>query len=75
LTFLISKKDASESIIEKLVEHGADVNRLSYISYEWPVEGNVFKSFETALITSTRHGGCFERAFFNFFFKLKSSNI
>ena len=64
MTLSISKKDASESIIEKLVEHGADVNRLSYISYEWPVEGNVFKSFETALITSTRHGRRFERVFF-----------
>ena len=52
----LNTKDAGESIIEKLVDHGADVNRLSYISYEWPVEGTVFKSFETALITATRHG-------------------
>lgn len=42
--------------MEKLIEYGGDINRLSYINYEWPSEGKMFTSFETALITATRHG-------------------
>lgn len=43
-------------ILEKLIEHGADVNRISFLAYMWPVDGQHFKSFEPALITATRHG-------------------
>ncbi|CAF0709625.1 unnamed protein product [Brachionus calyciflorus] len=45
----------SQTILEKLIEHGADVNRLSYLNYQWPLDQH-FNSFETALITATRHG-------------------
>ena len=43
-------------IIQKLIEHGADVNRISYLSYNWPQGGQLFNSFEPTLITATRHG-------------------
>jgi ankyrin repeat protein len=32
------------------------VNRISYLSYSWPQGGQLFSSFEPALITATRHG-------------------
>lgn len=32
------------------------MNRISYLSYDWPQEGQPFTSFEPALITATRHG-------------------
>ena len=48
--------NCSSLIIEKLIEHGADVNRISFLAYMWPVDGQHFKSFEPALITATRHG-------------------
>jgi ankyrin repeat protein len=38
-----------------LIDHGADVNRLSYLNYSWPLEGKAFISFEPAIITATRH--------------------
>jgi hypothetical protein len=46
----------SYSITQKLIENGADVNRISYLSYNWPQGGQLFSSFEPALITATRHG-------------------
>lgn len=42
--------------MEKLIEHGADVNKLSYIDYKWPNEEQTFNSFEPAITTATRHG-------------------
>jgi ankyrin repeat protein len=42
--------------VEELIENGADVNRVSYLSYAWPQGGQQFTSFEPALITATRHG-------------------
>ena len=43
-------------ITDVLLRHGADVNRLSYMSYSWPKEGTSFHNLEPALITATRHG-------------------
>ena len=43
-------------IAQTLIENGADVNRISYLQYDWPQGGQQFNSFEPALITATRHG-------------------
>lgn len=48
------KKDALD-ILDYLFQHGANLNRLSYVSYNWPNEQSSFNSFETPLITATRH--------------------
>jgi ankyrin repeat protein len=45
----------SPIVIEKLIEHGADPNRISFLAYIWPTERQIFNSFEPALITATRH--------------------
>lgn len=42
-------------IVDCLLRYGADINRLSYISYKWPKDNTCFDSFETPLITATRH--------------------
>ena len=48
--------NCTASIIEALINNGADVNRISFLDYMWPNEAQAFKSFEPALITATRHG-------------------
>lgn len=48
-------KTANLKMVDCLFQHGADLNRLSYINYKWPKEQDAFISFETPLITATRH--------------------
>jgi ankyrin repeat protein len=43
-------------ILKKLIEHGADINKLSYLDYNWPSQAETFNNLETALVTATRHG-------------------
>ena len=39
-----------------MIQNGSNVDRLSFLNYDWPTEGNLFNSFEPALITAVRHG-------------------
>lgn len=48
--------NCTEQIVEKLIDNGSDVNRISFLDYNWPRGGQRFNSFEPALITATRHG-------------------
>lgn len=48
--------NCSDLLVEKLIRFGANVNRISFLAYDWPREGQRFNSFEPALITATRHG-------------------
>jgi ankyrin repeat protein len=48
--------NCSDLIIAKLLENGCNVNRISFLTYNWPTERQRFNSFEPALITATRHG-------------------
>lgn len=52
--FILSKI-GNQSITEKIIQHGFDLNKLSYMTYCWPSEEQVFTSFEPALITAIRH--------------------
>lgn len=44
------------NILQLLIQNGSNVDRLSFLNYRWPTEEKVFNSFETSLITATRHG-------------------
>ena len=48
--------NCNEKIVEMLIANGFNVNRISFLAYNWPRDGQRFNSFEPALITATRHG-------------------
>lgn len=48
--------NCSDLIVNKLLEEGCNVNRISFLAYNWPTDRQRFNSFEPALITATRHG-------------------
>lgn len=48
--------NCSGLIVNKLLEAGCNVNRISFLTYNWPTDRQRFNSFEPALITATRHG-------------------
>jgi len=47
--------ECSPFVIEKLIEQGANLDRISFLAYMWPNDGKIFNSFEPALITATRN--------------------
>jgi ankyrin repeat protein len=57
ITFIsLAVINGNDKIVETLIDHHADINRLSYIHYIWPKNEHMFTSFEPALITASRHG-------------------
>lgn len=56
ITFVsLAVLNGNHQVAERIIQHGFDLNKLSYMNYNWPSDAQVFISFEPALITAIRH--------------------